>query len=200
MHVSQGNLPHQRSEPSGRCKVQLSSYNNSWYNPGPRFKIILWMIISWLFFTHTLAVFNGLKCRLLRLFGASVGVGVVIKPGVQIKYPWLLTIEDDVWIGERVWIDNLAPVFIGHNVCISQGCTIITGNHNYNKTTFDLQLAPIHIEEGVWLGAMSMVCPGIRCHTHAVLLANSVASANLQAYGVYRGNPAVVIKVRKINV
>ena len=35
-----------------------------------------------------------IKVRLLRLFGAQVGVGVNIKPNVNIKYPWLLEIGD----------------------------------------------------------------------------------------------------------
>ena len=41
-------------------------------------------------------------------------------------------------IGENVWIDNLASVSIGATCCLSQGAMLLTGNHNYKKTTFDL--------------------------------------------------------------
>ena len=74
--------------------------------------------------------FSGLKVFLLQLFGAKVGKGVVIKPNVNIKYPWLLEIGDYTWIGERAWIDNLAQVKIGKNCCISQGAMLLCGNNN----------------------------------------------------------------------
>ncbi len=60
--------------------------------------------------------FSGLKCSILRLFGAKIGKKVVIKPGVNVKYPWFLEIGDFSWIGEDVWIDNLGKVKIGANV------------------------------------------------------------------------------------
>ena len=61
---------------------------------------------------------SGWRVQLLRLFGASIGSGVVIKPHVRIKFPWKLSIGDYSWIGEEVWIDNLAEVSIGSNCCI----------------------------------------------------------------------------------
>ncbi len=97
-------------------KTDLSKYNNSWYQPGGNMlSRICWYFINILFFMNPLNPLSGLKVFLLRLFGAKVGKGVVIKPGVNIKYPWLLSIGDYTWIGERVWIDNLAKVTIGRN-------------------------------------------------------------------------------------
>jgi putative colanic acid biosynthesis acetyltransferase WcaF len=178
--------------------VNLKKYDNSWYKPGPSWKIVLWMIVSFAFFNHSLAVLSAFKCMLLRLFGAKVGKGVVLKPSVNIKYPWFLKIQDNVWIGENVWIDNLAPVNIGSNVCISQGAMLLTGNHNYKKDTFDLTVNKIIIEDGVWLGAKSVVCPGITCKTHSVLSVASVATKNLDSFFIYTGNPAVKVRERVI--
>lgn len=179
--------------------VQLSQYDNSWYRPGPKWKITIWIFVNFLFFDHGLAVFNRLKCSLLRLFGAKVGKRVLIKPSVNIKYPWLLNIGDDVWIGEKVWIDNLGLVTIGNNVCISQGALLLTGNHNYKKVLFDLIVSKIVLEDGVWVGAKSVVCPGVTCKTHSVLAVSSVATSDLEAYGIYQGTPAQKIKTREIN-
>lgn len=151
------------------------------------------------FFDNGLAVFNTLKCGLLRSFGARVGRRVVIKPSVSIKYPWFLKIGDDVWIGEKVWIDNLANVTIGDNVCISQGALLLTGNHNYKKPSFDLMLGSILLEDGVWIGANATVCPGVTCKSHAVLTAGSVATKNLEPYGIYQGIPAKRTKTRIID-
>lgn len=171
--------------------TDLSKYDNSWYYPGRGVVIrSLWFVVNVLFFINPLQLFSGLKVSLLRLFGAVVGQGVVVKPGVNIKYPWHLTIGDNSWIGENVWIDSLADVVIGRNCCLSQGAVIITGNHNYKSPTFDLKVSPVVLEEGVWLGAGAMVMPGVTCHSHSVLSAGSLASSNLEPYFIYRGNPA----------
>ena len=176
--------------------TDLSQYDNSWYHPGGgAAKRLAWYFVNVLFFLNPFNPFSGLKVRLLRLFGARAGKGVVVKPGVNIKYPWLLEIGDYAWIGENVWIDNLARVRIGSNVCISQGAMLLCGNHNYKKPTFDLMIGEITLEDGSWVGAQSVVCPGVTLHTHAVLGVNSVANHDLDAYGIYLGNPA--IKMRK---
>lgn len=123
---------------------------------------------------------------------------MVLKPGINIKYPWKLTVGDHSWIGEKVWIDNLAPVVIGRSVCISQGAMLLTGNHDYTSTSFDLMVDGITLEDGVWIGALALVCPGVRAETHAVLSAMSVCSGTLQPYTVYKGNPAQPIRERII--
>jgi putative colanic acid biosynthesis acetyltransferase WcaF len=135
---------------------------------------------------------------LLKLFGAKIGKGVLIKPKVNIKYPWKLSIGDYTWIGENVWIDNLAEVNIGKNCCLSQASFLLCGNHNYKKASFDLMVSPITLEDGVWLGAGSMVTGGVSCGTQAILSVKSVASENLENYGIYRGNPALKISERQI--
>jgi putative colanic acid biosynthesis acetyltransferase WcaF len=84
-----------------------------------------------IFFMSAVPYPNRLKTFLLRLFGAQVGRGVLVKPRVNIKYPWFLKIGDFTWIGGGTWIDNLATVKIGSNVCLSQGSYLCTGNHDY---------------------------------------------------------------------
>jgi putative colanic acid biosynthesis acetyltransferase WcaF len=127
---------------------------------------------------------------LLRIFGAEIGSNVVIKPGVNIKYPWKLKIGYAAWIGEKVWIDNLETVIIGPNSCISQGALLLCGSHDYKKTTFDLIAKPITLHEGAWVGANSIVCGGVTMGSHSVLAVNSVATKDLESYIIYQGNPA----------
>lgn len=179
--------------------TDLSKYNNDWYNPGAsKLKRMLWYITNLLFFQSGLFPINGLKIALLKMFGASVGSGVVIKPMVNIKYPWKLKIGDYCWIGENAWIDNIAFVTLANNVCLSQGCLLLTGNHNYKKSTFDLMIGEIVLEDGVWIGAQAVVAPGVNCFSHAVLSVNSVATSDLEAYFIYQGNPAQKVKEREI--
>ncbi len=132
----------------------------------------------------------------LRWFGASVGRGVVIKPQVKITFPWKLTVGDHVWLGEECWLLNLAPIAIESNVCISQRAFLCSGNHDYKSPAFDLNTKPIRVESGAWIAASAFVGPGIKVGSHAVLTAGSVATKDLQPYGIYQGNPAVWVKER----
>lgn len=136
---------------------------------------------------------------LLRLFGARVGRGVVIRSGVRVHFPWRLTLGDHVWVGEESWLLNLAPIIIESNVCISQRAFLCTGNHDYTLPTFDLIVKPIKIASGSWVGADCWIGPGVTMESHAVLTAGSVTSKNLEAYGIYRGNPARFVKWRVIS-
>lgn len=181
-------------------KTDLSSFNNSSFRRGASMvRELLWLVCSSLFLRHSLSLSNGLKIRLLRMFGARIGQGVLIKPAVTIKFPWKLSVGDHVWIGEQVWIDNLDDVSIGNHVCISQGALLLCGNHNYKSTSFDLITGPIVLEEGSWIGAKSVVCPGVRVGSHAVLAVGSVATQHLTAYTIYAGNPAMAVRERIIN-
>jgi putative colanic acid biosynthesis acetyltransferase WcaF len=90
----------------------------------------------------------------------------------------------------------LTSVHIGNNVCLSQGAMILTGNHNYKLSTFDLVVDEIILEDGVWIGARSVVCPGVTCFSHSILSLNSVATKNMESYGIYQGNPAKKVRNR----
>ena len=171
--------------------MRLDLYNNSWYNPGAGFiKRILWFFCNALLIQSRINPSSGLRIALLKLFGAHIGVGVTIKPSVNIKYPWLLEIGNHVWIGEEVWIDNLTKVTIGSNCCLSQGAMLLTGSHNYKTPTFDLIIKEILLEDEVWIGAKAVVCPGVTCFKGSVLAVASIATQNLETNTIYQGNPA----------
>ena len=179
-------------------KTDLSSYQNDWYKPGGTIKILLWYFFNVVFLLNPWNPFSFVKKGVLKLFGAQIGNGVVIKPGVNVKYPWKLKIGDHTWVGEKVWIDNLDDVVIGANCCISQGAMLLCGNHNYKKSSFDLIVKSIELEDGAWVGAQSTVCPGVVCKSHSVLAVGSVANKDLDAYSIYQGVPAQFVRNREI--
>lgn len=180
-------------------QTDLSSFDNSDYKPGGLVQRVLWYVVSPMVFKNSLFVFMRPKRFLLRLFGAKIGRGLIIKPCVNIKYPWRLVVGDHCWIGEQVWIDNLNQVVIGDHVCLSQGAMLLCGNHDYKKPSFDLITGPIHIDDGAWIGAKTMVCPGVKVGSHAILAVTSTATSDLDAWAIYQGNPAVKIRDRKFN-
>ena len=179
-------------------KTELKEFDNTSYQPGSMAKRSLWYVANVLFFNTYVPFPNSLKRMLLRIFGAKIGKGVILKPKVNIKYPWMLGVGNHSWIGEGVWIDNLGHVEIGANCCLSQGVMLLCGNHNFSVSGFDLTVKEITLEEGVWLGAKSTVTQGVTCYSHSVLTVGSVASNDLEAYSINRGNPAEKIKSRVI--
>jgi putative colanic acid biosynthesis acetyltransferase WcaF len=180
-------------------QVELNKYNNNWYKPGKnKLVVIAWYFANRIFLNSYYLPISSLKVFVLKLFGAKIGKNVNIKPKVNIKYPWKLTIGDYTWIGEHVWIDNLDDVRIGKNCCLSQGAMLLCGNHNHTKPTFDLITKPIILKDGAWVGAQAVVCPGVTMENNAILTVSSVATKNLEANSIYQGNPAVKIKDRKI--
>jgi putative colanic acid biosynthesis acetyltransferase WcaF len=183
---------------SGGAAVDLSAFDNSWYRPGGRARRAVWYACNTLFFKSSIPYPSVFKVALLKLFGGVAGRGVTIKPNVNIKFPWFLEIGDNVWLGEGAWIDNLADVKIGSNVCVSQGAYLLTGNHDYKKVGFDLIVSPIVIEDGAWVGAKAIVCPGSTLRTHAVLTAGSVISGDTRPWTIYSGNAAVPVRKRSV--
>lgn len=181
-------------------KVDLSKYNIEWRDYGAgRFKDMLWYATNAFFLNCSWNILSGFKVWILKRFGAKIGHHVNIKTRVSVKYPWMLEIGDYVWIGEGVWLDNNNRLTIGSNVVISQGAKLMGGNHNYKKSTFDLIVGNITLEDGVWIGAHSIVTPGVTAHTHSILTVGSVATKDMEAYGIYQGNPAVKVKERVID-
>lgn len=182
-------------------KVNLTNYdiNNKAFGESigaSKLKQWLWFVCSLLLIRNPLIPFSGFRKWVLILFGAKIGIEARIRPGVQIKFPWKLTIGNHVWLGENCWIDNLTDITIGSHSCISQGALLCTGNHNYQSPGFNLIMKPIIIEDGVWIGAKAFVAAGVTAHSHSMLTAGSVATKDMQAYGIYQGNPAVLIKER----
>jgi putative colanic acid biosynthesis acetyltransferase WcaF len=180
-------------------KTQLKkAFNKSGYQVGAsQLKIILWYLTNIFFIKSGIIPCSAILVQILRLFGAQIGKDVRIKPCISIKYPWKLKLGDHSWLGD-CYIENLEEVIIGKNVCVSQYALLLTGNHNYSLTTFDLITKPIILEDGVWIAAKATVCPGVTVKSHAVLTASSVATKDMDSYYIYQGNPAIKIKQRVI--
>lgn len=179
--------------------VNLCSFESSDFNKGAgAFKVALWYVINALIVRASWNPFMGIKVKLLRIFGAKIGHGLVIKNEVRIKFPWKLKVGDHVWLGENCWIDNLDEIVIGDNVCISQGALLITGNHDYTKLNFPYRNAPIVVKDGVWIGANVTVTAGVTVAENSVLTAGSVLTHDTEPNMIYQGNPAKAIRQRII--
>jgi len=184
---------------SERGRVRLAAFDNRLYDPGgsPTHRLV-WLVANRIFFLTWFPWSSSFKAALLRAFGAKIGSGIVFKNRINLKYPWNLSIGDYSWIGEGVWIDSLAKVSIGANCCLSQGVMIETGNHDWSKPAFDLVIKEVVVEDGAWAAVRSLLLPGSRLASHAVLGAGSVLSGDTEPYGIYIGVPAKKARERII--
>jgi len=155
--------------------MRLDRFDNSDFDRGAsRLKEVLWWVIRSLLFAPWFPVPSFLKVFSLRLFGAVIGRGVVIRSRVNVTFPWNLRIGDHVWIGDEVLILSLAPVTIGSHVCISQRAFLCTGSHKFRSEAFDLVTRPIVIGEGSWVAANVFIGPGVTIASGSVCPAGSV--------------------------
>jgi putative colanic acid biosynthesis acetyltransferase WcaF len=162
----------------------------------PRWFEAIWYLVKCFLFLTPTPVPSAIKCSILRFFGARIGKGVVIKPRVNIHFPWKLTVGDFTWIGEEAFILNFEPVTIGAHCCISQRAFLCTGNHDYRKLTMPYRNKPITIEDGTWIGAQVFVAPGITVGNEAVITAGSVVITNPPPRTICGGNPCAPLKPR----
>ena len=143
----------------------------AWDRPTP--VVYLWAVAELLFVTNPWQISSGIRNRVLRLFGADIGRGVIFRPRTRVKFPWKLHIGDRSWIGEGVWFHNQDHVYIGHDVVISQEALITTGSHAHRKD-MALVTRPIRVEPGAWITSRCMVLGGAHVGRSALITPGSV--------------------------
>jgi putative colanic acid biosynthesis acetyltransferase WcaF len=196
-HPAAGVTPTGATEPEGRA-VRLDLYDAKAFDRGrPRWFEALWLLAQSVFLDPPVWG-SRLRVLVLRSFGARIGQGVTVKPGVRVKFPWRLQIGDHCWIGEDVWLDNLAEIRIGDHCCLSQAVYLCTGSHDWSRIGFDLMVKPIVLENEVWLAARSIVGPGATAGRGAVLALGSVATCDLLPWHIHQGVPASPVKPRRM--
>lgn len=156
----------------------------------------LWWIVYAVFFRLSPQFFYGWRRFLLRLFGANIGKGVIIRPSAQITYPWKVSIGENSWIGDEVVLYSLGKIDIGSNTVISQRSYICTGTHNYKEKNFPILSKKIQIKNQCWLATDVFVSPGVTIYEGTVVGARSTVVQDLEPFSVYIGSPAKKIKDR----
>lgn len=150
----------------------------------PTIVILLWMLVEYFFVTNPIQFSSRIRRLALKSFGAKIGVGVILRPRLRVKFPWNLEIGDNSWIGEGVWIHNQDKVTIGNDVCISQESFITTGSHAFRED-MGLLTKPINIEAGVWVCSRAVITMGSQIGRSAVIPALALVKGHVQANTVY---------------
>lgn len=115
----------------------------------------------------------------------------------------VLHIGENTYIGE---FNNIrasdGDIFIGNNCLISQHISIISSNHNIyksgqiNDSGVDEIKNGVEIEDNVWIGANSIILPGVKICNGSVIGAGSVITKNVPPNSIIFGNPGRIKSLR----
>jgi acetyltransferase-like isoleucine patch superfamily enzyme len=130
-------------------------------------------------------------------------IAIMNDPHNQLKNSFL-QIGNNTYIGE---FNNIraggGKIIIGNHCAISQHITIVASNHGINKNSL-IQNQPwttnnnyVIIKDDVWIGANSVILPGVIIEQGAVIAAGSIVTKDIPAYAIVAGNPARILKYRE---
>src|ERR1700744_3703509 len=105
----------------------------------------LWGLVQATLFRLSPKICFGWRRFLLRLFGAHIGRGVLLRPSVEITYPWKVSIGDYCWIGDHAVVYSLGDIAIGANTVISQRSYLCSASHATDDILFPQYAGPIKI-------------------------------------------------------
>jgi len=154
--------------------------------------------LAWLLLARwTPPAFSPWRRFLLRLFGAKVGSGAKVYGSVRIWLPRHLDLGEGVIVGPGADLYNQGRITIGAYSVVSQRAFLAASTHRTSDLAFELVLCPITLGRGCWVAAEAFVGPGVAMGDGAVLAARGALFEDAAELGVYRGNPATLIRQRQ---
>lgn len=160
-----------------------------------RLILILWLIVEAFVVTNPLQVSSRLRGFALRIFGAQIGHGVILRPRLRVKFPWKLRIGSRSWIGEGVWIHNQDLIDIGADVVLSQETFLTTGSHRH-RLDMGLVTRPVVIEDGAWVTTRCVVLGGTHFGRSALAAPQTVVKGDIIANTIVSGPNCEVLGIR----
>lgn len=157
----------------------------------------LWWLAHATLFRWSPQIAYGFRRVLLRLFGAKVGNGVLVRPSAKITYPWKVTLGDHCWVGDNVNLYSLGQITIGKNAVVSQESYLCTGDHDHADPTFAIRAKPITIGDEAWVAAGTFIAPGVTIGHAAVIGAHSVVFTDMPPKMICRGSPCAPVRPRE---
>jgi len=162
----------------------------------PVWFVQLWWVVDALLFRPSPQILYGWRRLLLRMFGAQIGRGSIIRSSVRVTYPWRVSIGDHAWIGDDVTLYSLGAIEIGPHSVISQKCYVCAGDHDYGERGFAIRAKPVKIGSETWVATDVFIAPGVTIGDRTVVGARSTVTRDLPSGMVCFGNPAVEVKAR----
>jgi maltose O-acetyltransferase len=159
----------------------------------------------YVYFIHLTQVFLNLMPPFIRNFGYRMMLGRVGKHtffdyNVYVKFPWLVEIGDHVSINRGVQFfsgfKERYRIILGNHVYIAPNVGFFAAGHDIRDLSNHVG-GDIIVGDNVWIGASSIVLPGINIGENSIIGAGSVVTKNIPPDSIAVGNPARVIKTRE---
>lgn len=176
--------------------VNVDTHRDPSFSLRNRVGRVVWDVCSTLLFRFSPKPLHGWRAFLLRCFGARVGHGVHVYPGVKIWAPWNLELADECGVASGANLYCLGKITIGRRAVISQGAHLVAGTHDYNEPGFPLITKPIYIGNHAWVAADAFIHPGITIGDGCVVGARAVVTQNMPEWMVCAGHPCIPVKIR----
>lgn len=158
---------------------------------------LAWSVVQATAFRCSFTTWYRYRVFILRLFGAKVHITAHIRRTARFECPWNVSIGANTAVGDHAILYALGPIIIGRRVSVSQYSHLCAGTHDFTKADLPLIRPPIRLEDDAWLGADTFVGPGVVMHQGALLGARGAAFKDLEAWHVYGGNPARLLRRRE---
>lgn len=158
----------------------------------------LWNLCWLLLASWTPPYLRNWRRVLLTIFGADIAATANVYGSAKIWSPRNLRMEEFSCIAPNVTVYSMAKITLRKHSLVSQGAHLCSGTHDISDPDFRLYFKPIEIGEYAWVAAEAFIGPGVSVGEGAVLGARGCTFRNLQAWKVYAGNPARVIKDRHL--
>jgi acetyltransferase-like isoleucine patch superfamily enzyme len=93
-------------------------------------------------------------------------------------------------INRDCYLDGRGGLSIGTDTSISPESYLVSLTHDVNSSDFSAIAKPLEIGNQVWIGARSLLLPGVRVEDGAVIGAGAIVTRSVAARVVVAGNPA----------
>ena len=161
-----------------------------------------WNVVWTLFARHTpehSRLFNKWRIMVLRMFGAKIGQGCVVKSSCEIWQPWKLEIGDYVALSEHVICYTVDRIKIGSQTAVSREAFLCCASHDVSSPMMEVTCSPITIGANCWIAGRAIIMPGVTVGDGAVVAAGAVATKDVEPWTIVGGNPANFIKKRELS-
>jgi len=136
----------------------------------------------------------------LRFIFKKIGKGSIVYVNVYITHAHNIIAGDYLTVNSGTHIDGRGNIEIGDYVLIGPNVFIGSSNHHISvkgngpRTFLDHLYKPVKIGSNVWIGANSVICPGVKIGDNSIIGAGSVVKHDVPESVIVAGNPAVFIK------
>lgn len=158
-------------------------------------KPILWTLLSPLFRCSPTPV-HQIRRVILRACGATIASTTKVRPSARITKPWNLSAGALTVIGDHAILDARHPITIGDRCVVSQLTQIRTAVIDPDQSPgapdpARLREGPVTIEDDCWIATDTLVLPNTTVHAGTVVGARACIDADLPAWRIAVGDPAV---------